>query len=282
MKENYYNCIYMYTSPNGKSYIGKAKDFLKRKQQHINSSYNEKRHDYNYPFHKAIRKYGIENFKIEILKENLTEDEMNYYEDYYIESLKLYVKDGKGYNIAKGGFGGDTCKGKTDEEKNIINEKRSKTLIGRKIEDSTKQLISDALSYKIIQYSKDGDFIKKWDSMMDIQRELGFSQSKICLVCQYYNNPKEFLEKNNSHARLSAYGYLWKYKTDNKEIKRYSDTRTKKISQYSKDGDIIKIWSSFKEITNELGIDRKEIYNVCNGKRKTARGFIWKYTEEVE
>lgn len=275
MKKNYYNCIYMYINKiNGHMYVGKTSDFNKRHKQHLIGK--------KQLIDKKIKEYGIENFKIKILKENLTDEEMNYWENYYIEKFNLYVKNGKGYNIAKGGIGGNLLKGKTEKEINEWKDKISHSLTGKIVEDKTKKLISNALSYKIIQYSKDGSFIKEWNSMMDIQRELGFSQSKICLVCQYYNNPKEFLEKNNGYPRLSAYGYLWKYKTDNKEIKKYTDTRTKKISQYSKDGEFIKIWNSFKEITNELEIDRKEIYNVCTGKRKSAKGFIWKYAEEVE
>ena len=80
--ENHYNCIYMYTNKiNGKRYIGQTIDFNKRHKKHISSSYNEKKeYDYNYPFHRAIRKYGIENFKIKILAENIpTQEKMNEY-----------------------------------------------------------------------------------------------------------------------------------------------------------------------------------------------------------
>ena len=66
--KNYYNYIYMYTNKiNGKRYIGQAKDFNNRHRRHINSSHDSNRkRDYNTPFHRAIRKYGIENFEIKI------------------------------------------------------------------------------------------------------------------------------------------------------------------------------------------------------------------------
>ena len=52
---NHYNCIYMYISPSNKIYIGKAKDFLKRRKTHLDSSYNEK-HNFYKDFIKCIFK----------------------------------------------------------------------------------------------------------------------------------------------------------------------------------------------------------------------------------
>ena len=69
---NYYNCIYLYINQiNNKKYVGQAKDFNKRHREHINESKRKCSKEYNLPFHSAIRKYGIENFDIIILKENL-------------------------------------------------------------------------------------------------------------------------------------------------------------------------------------------------------------------
>lgn len=47
---------------NGKSYIGFTKDFSRRKAQHIGGSRNPQLY-----FHYAIRKYGIDNFRWEII-----------------------------------------------------------------------------------------------------------------------------------------------------------------------------------------------------------------------
>ena len=84
--ENHYNCIYMYINKiNGKKYVGQAKDFYKRHTEHIRESRYELRKHYNLPFHSAIRKYGIENFKIKILAENIpTQEKMNEYEKFFI------------------------------------------------------------------------------------------------------------------------------------------------------------------------------------------------------
>ena len=90
--KNHYNCIYLYINKiNGHKYVGQAKNFIKRYKEHINSSNNKKRkYDYDVPFHRAIRKYGIENFEIIILKEDLsTQCLMTFWECYYFEKSKL-------------------------------------------------------------------------------------------------------------------------------------------------------------------------------------------------
>lgn len=50
-----------------------------------------------------LKKYGWDNFSHEILLSDLTEEEMEYWEDYYIEFYDSRNPD-KGYNIMKGGL----------------------------------------------------------------------------------------------------------------------------------------------------------------------------------
>lgn len=59
--------------------------------------------------------------------------------------------------------------------------------------------------------------------------------------------------------------------------KAYPSKRKKKVSQYSKDGELIKIWDSITEAINVTGF--KSIANALRypDKYKTAGGFIWKY-----
>ena len=121
--ENHYNCIYMYVNKiNGKKYIGKAKDFNNRKSSHIYTSKNKNNRAYNCPIHKAIRKYGIENFDIIIIKENLkTQCLLDLYECYYIK--KYNTLDRNNYNASDGGNGGNPYAGnyKWKYEGDVIN-----------------------------------------------------------------------------------------------------------------------------------------------------------------
>lgn len=50
-----------------------------------------------------LKKYGWDNFSHEILLSGLTKEEMEYWEDYYIEFYNSRNPD-KGYNIMKGGL----------------------------------------------------------------------------------------------------------------------------------------------------------------------------------
>lgn len=96
MDKKYY--IYKHTNKiNGKVYIGQTYQKPERRWQNGLSTYRHNDH-----FIRAIKKYGWENFEHEILLENLAEEEMKYWEDFYIEYYDARNPE-KGYNIMKGG-----------------------------------------------------------------------------------------------------------------------------------------------------------------------------------
>ena len=57
---------------------------------------------------------------------------------------------------------------------------------------------------------------------------------------------------------------------------REDNLRSKPIIQYDLDGKLIKKCPCAEEVYRELKINPSHIRSVCNGKRKTAGGFIWK------
>lgn len=95
--------IYKYTNLiNGKIYIGQSIHLSIRYNQHKNR-YNDKNDtEYNHSFHTAIRKYGWENFKYEVLIDNddLSLEDLDNLESYYIDYYDSY---NSGYNEDKGG-----------------------------------------------------------------------------------------------------------------------------------------------------------------------------------
>ena len=121
--------LYLITnSINNKKYIGITNNPKKRWENHRCNN------DPTMAIAKAIKKYGAENFKFEILLKNIPLDEIDDYEIEYIEKYESHVSTGKGYNISKGGryniehlilCGADNGKALlTEEEAKYIKEHR--------------------------------------------------------------------------------------------------------------------------------------------------------------
>ena len=135
--ENHYNCIYMYTNLiTGKKYVGKAKDFNGRHEQHLKG----KKHLID----KKIKEYGIKNFKVEILIENVQDnDKLNEYEKFFIKRKRSHVSYGTGYNKTWGGDGGDVVSGMTEEQRREYLRKLSESRKGKPHTKETKRKISE-------------------------------------------------------------------------------------------------------------------------------------------
>lgn len=90
--------IYKITNKkNGKIYIGQTIQPIQRRfNQHVSHAITEKS---DHKFARAIRKYGKENFEIEIIEE-IEKDKLDEREKYWI---KFYNSIQEGYNTAEGG-----------------------------------------------------------------------------------------------------------------------------------------------------------------------------------
>ena len=88
MKEKHIDCIYMYINKiNNKKYVGQCKCLERRIKEHLWSSKNINDKSYNYPLHKALRKYGEDSFKFEVLVRliEFNEEVLRDLEWYYIK-----------------------------------------------------------------------------------------------------------------------------------------------------------------------------------------------------
>lgn len=93
--------IYMYENKiNHKKYIGQT-----NQTQNDRARKKGKGYEGCPRFWEAIKKYGWDNFEYNILKENLSLEEANYWEEYYIAYYHTWIDDPKcwGYNLQKGG-----------------------------------------------------------------------------------------------------------------------------------------------------------------------------------
>ena len=69
---------------------------------------------------------------------------------------------------------------------------------GKKQSEETKRKRAESRKKPILQYTKDGKFIREWKSAQDAENELGILDSHICMVLKC--------------KRKSAGGFVWKYK----------------------------------------------------------------------
>ena len=109
---------------NGKIYIGKDK--------HNNKKY----YGSGLLLKEAIKKYGIENFKKEILEYCVSETELNDKEKFWINHYQSFQRD-IGYNLTLGGDGGLT----------VLHENERK-LIYQNIKNNNLLLSEEELSFK--------------------------------------------------------------------------------------------------------------------------------------
>ena len=121
---------------NKKSYIGKTRlsNIQQRFHQHIADS--KKSHREHRPLYDAIRKYGAENFKIELIETVESDKIACEREVYWITYLRSYIGfvDCRGYNATLGGDG-----------KSYIDREKIKEIL-LKFPDKTSEQISEICS----------------------------------------------------------------------------------------------------------------------------------------
>lgn len=184
--------LYKLTFPNDKVYIGQTVNFKKRMNGHKNDSSNQNRLNRNCQVNNAIRKYGWDNIKKEIL---LTCNELEI-DEKEREYIKLFnsIDRGFGYNRESGG---NLKKIVSPESKKLISNSRSgKAQWGKQV------LQIDLTTDNII---------KVWESICVASRELGIPQSNISNMCN--NKQKICYQKGKKYFSTpkSVGGFKWSF-----------------------------------------------------------------------
>ena len=231
--------IYKITNKiNNKIYIGLThRQLIDRWRQHIKASRYKYYSDYNNKLHRAIRKYGEENFQIELLEETNT-NLLNEREKYWI---KFYNSKETGYNISNGGEGYSLYiyediykkweKGKSCKE--IIKETGiSYTTLAEilnKYGITSEERIQRSIDKKV---NIDKEIIKQ-------QFLLGKSINKIHLEL---NLSISWIKKI-----LKEFGFTEEQIKENAILSHKTSGSPKRIEQYDKDKNFIQSFASIKE-----------------------------------
>lgn len=281
---------------NHKVYIGLAIDLKQRYKKHYHNMSDKKRQE---DFYIGLREFGWDNFTYEILEEfeEYDENKLNYLEDYYIKKFDSLAPNG--YNMVPGGYNGSgLAKSKPVEQYDLngqfINVYPSAREASRKTDINYSSICACARgeissikgfqwkyvnSEKIIntvipkrttqivyQFSPNGELINEYKNLSIASEIMNINKSVISLAC--------------SHPTRKAGGFYWSYNKNHKipTEKLQGNGKQKKISQYDKNNKLLMEFNSIKEASEKTHINASNIGQVCSGKRKTAGGFIWKYS----
>ena len=247
MKNNNRFLVYKHIFPNGKIYIG-----ITTKSPSVRWGKN----GYGYKTQfvgRAIRKYGWENIKHIIVRDNLTESDAKMIEKKMIKHYKT-TDWSYGYNRTSGG----DSKNHGYHLSNLEKEKRANCAY------------SESLKRDIDCYGLDGKYIKTFHGYKEIFNELGVVKSNVIQSAQ--------------HQIGRAKNYIFRFHDDNcgNQIEKYIEsqpTNIKRVNQYSLDGQYIKTFNSASEAGRTLGVRPSGISACCLGKYKTSNNYIWSFAE---
>lgn len=275
-------CIYCFRLKGSQRvYIGQAVNLKTRVKQH-KYGWRLKSRNSHPKFYNAVKKYGMEAFELTVLAECEVEN-LDDLERFYIRKFNAVDE---GFNICH-----DPCKSflgrkHTEEYKAHMRELK----LGVKPSPETLARMKAAKAgtkfpmhgtMKAAEYHRGRPKSKEQRAKM---REAGLLRPPPT------EGEKERLRKlrvgvkntpeSNEKRRITQTGqrrgpeFSATCKAARQKFKR-------SVSQFTKDGRLIKVHASATDAAHELGKDNSgNIASVCSGKIPSAYGFIWKYTDE--
>ena len=130
-------------------------------------------------------------------------------------------------------------------------------------------LFKSSRARAVIQYNLNGEQMATFESASEAARQTGGSQSKITMCCR--------------RQRDSANDYQWRYYDDIQDVQKIEKKfiTGKKVAQCDEEGNILKIYPSFKEAARAVNGTSSAISRVCSGTNIRHKGYKWKLVEEI-
>lgn len=116
----------------------------------------------------------------------------------------------------------------------------------------------------ICQYTKEGQFVKRYASIIEAAEMNPPADSSNIYHCCNRETP-------------SCVGYVWRYEGD--KFGEYINKALSPVKQYDLDGKFIQRYDSIKEASKSTGIISSGINNCCLGLSLSSGGFVWKYDD---
>lgn len=215
-------------------------------------------------FGNAIKKYGWNNFKHEILFTNLTEEDACNKEQELIKKWKLQDKS-FGFNLCGGGEGTNGY-AFTDKDR----EKMRLSHIGKKHTPSQVKKIKKSLKnyYKTHTHKVSQETIEK-------MRQTKKSQHRVGVLAWNYgkhlsDNTKEKLRKANLGKKTSM----------ETRQKMSNSSKKVKVDMLNRDGEFIMTFDSIVNAEKFIKSSCGHITECAKGLRKTVKNYKWRYTYE--
>ena len=269
--------VYCHTL-NGKKYIGyTGKTMEERLQDHIGEALEgSDRH-----FHRAINKYGVENICSEVLVEDLTKSQAKKLEKAYIEKLDTFKN---GYNMTKGGDGGNTTEKYSEEKMKDLSNRRSSLQKGmnnsRAKPNITKEMIVDVVVKFCVDNNRHGDYLFRKEIESVLKEQLGVSQ--MILKNRIDNGFKQLVEEVNKKLSIPVKYDPYHRSSDHRKqlssatsshrwatngidnVKLTEDTLEKFLAENPayKQGRTLKNREDRKELKSKLGYSRIGLGNI--------------------
>lgn len=207
---------------NGKVYIGQSVQLKKRWGVHKAKAKENKRHDDNH-LYSAMKKYGIENFKYDVI-EYCSVEELNDREIYWISYYDSTNRN-KGYNILLGGKSGGNLYNYKEIYEKWVEGKSCKEL--QDLYKCADSVITNALRY----YGIDEDQTRS--RVTQKNKYVALSEDKISLRVFNIREIMSFFQLNKSqidsfysslYAGYRFLGYYWEILNENNiPIKELTD-----------------------------------------------------------
>ena len=249
-------CVYMHTTPSNKVYIGiTSQDPLKR----WGNGSNYKRQQY---FYSAIKKYGWDNIKHEILFDNLTESEAKQKEVELIAKCKSMNSD-FGYNLTRGG---DGVKGYVPTEE--TRKKISEAVVKRYSDPSVREVQS-------IRTRGENNYWYGKTFTEEHKEKLRLSH-----LCKKRGPCAEETKRKIAIANTGKKKPHLGVPRSPECVEKMVQAHRKSVLQFTKDNELIQEYPSGKIAAQETGATAQSISRCCLGMQKTAKGFIWKFKND--